>query len=173
MTTILSWDLGLSVGYAIIKAGVPPVAGSFRIPFRAYQLGEIAVHFEQMASEIMVRSKPDVIVRATRFVGHKVNPTQIGPLFGLSMKLDEMALRRRLRCFEVYEAEARDAFLSKVPRGTKAIKRAVMDACAERGWPVKDDHSCDAIVVGIHTLSMLSPNTAHESTPLFVPRTVP
>ncbi|MDE2470060.1 MAG: hypothetical protein KGL35_15275, partial [Bradyrhizobium sp.] len=91
----------------------------------------------------------------------------IGPLYGLSMLLDMMADDYRLPSYEVAESDARKAFLSAVPRKSKEIKAAVMSACALRGWPALDSHSCDAIVVALHVLAHLEPGTAVEATPLF------
>lgn len=161
------FDLGLNVGWAALESGKRPIAGSFRIQRRAQDLGGIAVDFEQRAAELFAEHRPDVVGRAARFINKFSNPVAIGPYFGLSMKLDEMAVRRRLPHYEVAEQDARKAFLDRVPRGSIAQKRAVIAACYQRGWWAADDHGCDAQCVGVHILGILEPERSHEATPLF------
>jgi hypothetical protein len=167
MLRVLAFDLGLNVGWALIEAGQRPVVGGFKIPYRAYQLGEIAIFFEARAAEIIGKKSPKVIARATRFINEKSNPLAIGPYYGLSMVLDAMAVRRRLRDVEIEESDARKAFLSTTPRKSKDIKAAVKRECEAREWPADDEHACDAIVVGLHVLNILEPGRGHETTPLF------
>ncbi len=164
---ILSADLGLNVGYALIETGVEPKAASFRIPYRATQLGQINLYFVEKMEEIIGRAKPDVIARATRIIGRRNTPASIGVYFGLSMALDAMAVARRIRDVEISESDARRSFLGKVPRKSADIKRAIIEGCASRGWWAKDDHGCDAIVVGCHAMSILRPQGTHTFEPLF------
>ena len=164
---ILAVDLGLQIGLAILEPGARPRVAYFRIPHSARDLGLIAIYFEEKMEGIIGRTKPDVIVRATRFINRQSNPLCISPYFGLSMVLDAMAIRRHIKSMEVSEQDARKAFLGNIPRGSKAIKRAIRAACLQMNYPVHDEHSCDAIVVGVHTLSILVPEIAHTMTPLF------
>ena len=159
-------DLGLNVGLGFLEPGVRPTVDYFRIPYPAVDLASIAIHFVEKMETIIAETRPDVIVRATRFVNRFSQPVAIGVYFGLSMRLDEMAGRRKIRHYEYSEQRARDAFLGSVPRGSKAQKRAVRAACVQRNWPAHDEHSCDALVIGSYALSVLEPNTAHKSTPL-------
>lgn len=165
---VLAFDLGLNVGWAILRSGTErPIARSFRIPYRATQLGEIAQHFEQEAAVVFAQAKPDLCVRAKRFVTHTSNPIAIGPYFGLSMVLDRMALERRVERDEIAEPEARNSFLGGVPRKSKTIKQALMLRCAQLGWPAQDDHVTDAICVGLHAWNLRNKTESYKSTPLF------
>jgi len=167
MTRVLAADLGLNIGLGVVEPNVRPRVSFFNIPYPARDLGSIAVFFEEKMEVVIAKVKPDVIVRATRFINRRSNPIAIGPYFGLSMVLDAMAKRRHIDHFEVFEADARRAFLEKVPRNSKEIKNAIRAAMVQRNWPCHDEHSNDAVVVGTHALSILIPGYAVTSTPLF------
>ncbi len=164
---VIAFDLGLNVGWALLEDGKRPLAGSFTIPHGAHNLGGIAIYFEQRVSVLLGEHRPDVVARAARFTNRYSNAVAIGPYFGLSMVLDAMAQKRLMRDVEVAESAARKSFLGKIPRKSKAIKKSVIAGCIERGWPAKDDHCCDAQVIAAHVLAILSPKSAHETTPLF------
>lgn len=164
---ILAFDVGLTVGFALLESGKRPIAGSFRIRRQAGDLGGIAMDFEQTASELFAKFKPDAVGRAMWFFGRFSNPISLGPVCGLSMKVDEMAAKRRLPHYTIDEPDARKAFLGHVPRRSKAIKAAIIAECHSRGWWAADDHGCDAQCVGVHILSILEPERSHEATPLF------
>lgn len=164
---VLAADLGLHVGLALIEPNCRPRISYFEIPFPARCLGKVARCFVAKMGPIIDKVKPDHIVRATRFIGKHSQPIAIGPVYGLSMRLDEMADELGIDYFEVVESDARKAFLGKVPRKSKEIKAAIRASCVQRNWPAHDEHSCDAIVVGTHALSILEPAHAVSSTPLF------
>lgn len=164
---VMGFDLGLNCGYAMLQPGERPVAGSFRINRSARDLGHIKIDFEQCAEHLIGRFNPDVIVRATRFINPKSNPIAIGPYFGLSMVLDAMAVSRHIEPVEIDEQGARKTFLGGIPRGSKAIKDRVIAECAARGWPSKDSHTCDAIVVALKILAQRDRKSALAMTPLF------
>jgi hypothetical protein len=167
MTLVLACDLGLNVGLVLVEPNTRPRVHYFRIPYPARDLGRIAQFFVQKVRPIIKKYKPDHIVRATRFINKVSNPIAIGPYFGLSMRLDELAEDHHIDHFEVIEGQARAAFLGKVPRGSEAIKDAIRAACVQRNYPTHDEHTCDAIVVGTYALSILVPSHAVTSTPLF------
>ena len=164
---VLAVDLGIHTGLALAEPGVRPRISCFDIPYPARDLGSVGIYFEEKMSEKIARAKPDVIVRATRFINRHSQPIAIGPVFGLSMVLDVMAQRRRIEHCERAESDARKAFLGKVPRKSKDIKAAVRAACMQRQFPVHDQHSCDAIVMAVFELSLRVPSYAVSSTPLF------
>lgn len=163
----MTFDLGLNVGWSVLESGKTPIAGSFRIHRRAADLGGVGVDFEQRAAELFAQYKPEAVGRAARFINRFSQPVALGPVFGLSMVLDMMAMKRRLPHYEIAESDARKAFLGKIPKGSKAIKAAIIAECHSRGWWAADDHGCDAQCVGVHILSILEPERSHEATPLF------
>lgn len=166
----MAFDLGLNVGYAIRQHDERPVAGSFRIPFRADQLGEIAQDFFTRAVPLIRHHKPDVLCRAMPIVNKRTLPYNIGPYYGLTMMLDWVAKREGIELQEFQEQDARGSFLGKVPRKSKDIKKAVIAECARRYWPAKDDHTCDAIVIALFAQTTHYPEGSIRSKPLFEER---
>jgi hypothetical protein len=134
-------------------------------------MGKTMRHADDVIRSLIIEVRPDVIAFASPFValirGRAVQPDSIRPLFGILAKIEEIADELRIRCTEWDEPSARRKFLAHVPRKSKDIKAAVMQACRDRGWPVCDDHAGDSLCIAAYALEKLEPSTAHLTTPLF------
>lgn len=175
MTRVLAIDAGMNVGYGAVGGGVAPVSGSRALKGSPRRMGVTGLDALETVRNLVLQHKPDVVAYAAPFVGRFVKPDNIRPLMSITtiveMVVEEInkgrPAGRKIRCVEVDEPEARRAFLTAVPRGTRAIKIAVQRACFARGWPCSDDHAGDALCVAAWALECVDPGHAHETTPLF------
>lgn len=168
---ILAFDPGMNFGYGGIGGHLGVQSGSRRLRGGASQMGITMRHADQVIRELILSQRPQVLAFASPFIGMRggrpIQPDAIRPLMGLMAKIEEIAEELKIRCIELSEPECRRAFLNNVPRKSADIKKAVMRACRERGWPCMDDHSADALCVASRALEIIAPDTAHEITPLF------
>lgn len=167
---VLAIDAGLTAGWGAVGAGRPPQSGSYRFEGGSRAMGKVGRAFDHFVRQLILREKPAVLAFAAPFVGRFASPDSIRPLMSMCTLLEMIGDELRLKCVEIDEPAARRAFLTKVPRCSKEIKIAVMEACFVRGWPAKDNHSADALVVASWALELLSPKEAHATTPLFQPK---
>lgn len=125
----------MNVGWGSLERGSIPQAGSFTIERAIRDLGAIAMDFEQRACEIIATQKPDVICRASCITNRFSLPQNIAPYYGLSMKLDEMARRRRIRCIERDESDCRKAFLGtcRASRARSSLRSSQLVSSAAGG----------------------------------------
>ena len=170
------------MGYAVV-GGDKIVAGSRQIQGNSTtmghsgrQCGEIirGLICDHGAIDCMTFAKPHVAmvrrydVKQRKFFIQPIAPENIRPLMGFTTIIEMIADELRIRCIEVEESSARADFLEVVPRKSKDIKSAVVQACRDRGWPCPDNHTADALCVGTFVLNKLDPSRAHERTPLFM-----
>lgn len=168
---VLALDPGLTFGFGAVGGALPVSSGSHRLDGNARELGLAGVHFEKLIAGIITQETPDLLAYAAPFVGSNkgrpVMPDQIRPLMSFITIFEMIGAKRGIRCVEVDEPEARRAFLTAVPRKSKAIKLAVQRACFARGWPCRDSHAGDALCVAAWALECEAPEKSHETTPLF------
>jgi len=170
------------MGYAAL-GGDKIAAGSLLIPGDHSTMGTSGRRCGELLRELICDLGPfDVVAFASPFVGVvrrfnpktgksepvPVRPESLRPLMGFTTIIEVVAAELKLRCVECSESEARGAFLEVVPRKSKNIESAVIQACRDRGWPCRDGHTGAALCVGSFVLSKLEPSTAHEVTPLFI-----
>jgi hypothetical protein len=148
-------------------------------------MGVAGRHFDQVVRELILQERPQVIAFASPFVGQRggqsmkiagrwqrvgaapTSPDSIRPLMSFTTLVEMIADELHIKCTEWDEATARRAFLTAVPRKSKAIKAAVMAACRQRGWPCCDNHAGDALCIASYAFERLNRSQSHELTPLF------
>jgi hypothetical protein len=165
---ILTFDAGFNLGWSLV--GRPKIfSGSHKLPGSGRQLGLALAASRVKVRDLIQIHKPDVVAIAAPFISRKATPDALRPLFAFYGQIEEEAFYAKVRCVEVYENEARGAFLGlgNVPKGTDLIKKAVMQACKDRNWPCPDNHAADSLCVGAFVLEQLDPDGAYETTPLF------
>lgn len=184
---ILAIDAGFRTGYGALGNGIEPRSGSRPIRGGARQMGIAGRDFDGVVRQLILKERPAVVAFASPFVGQTwtkptfingqkvwgkaspIPPDSIRPLMSFLTIVEMICDELRIRCVEVDEPECRRAFLTSVPRKSADIKIAVMRGCRLRGWPAMDDHAADALCVASRVLEILSPRSAHETTPLFQP----
>lgn len=168
---VIGVDLGFNLGFGVLETGKPALSGTRRVEGSSIFLGIAGRSVDRIVRELIQIHRPTVLAFASPFIGRRgfVTPVQLRPIMSFPTIVEMVCAELQLRCVEWDESRARLAFLGKgnLPAGTKAIKKAVMQACRDRGWPVMDDHSGDALCIAAYTLARLCPDKAHESQPLF------
>ncbi len=167
---VLSIDVGLRAGYAIVERGKAPKSGSHKFRNTRDDLGKLTNEFSAWCHDLIRKNRPDIVVYALPFIGRFATPASLEVIFGFSVLLELVADKRNIRCYGVNESQARRAFLTKVPKKSADIKTAMMAACLQRGWRCPDHHAADALCVASSELDKLEPDTSHEATPLFQPK---
>jgi len=173
---VIAIDPGMNLGWALL-GGKEPLSGSVRMAGSPAKMGQVMRHADRTIRELIAVHRPDVIALATIFIGSRggrpVDPHSISAVMGVKFKAEEIADELRIRAVEISEPECRRAFLTAVPKKSKAIKAAVMRACRLRGWPAGSEHAADAYCVAARAMEILDPVAAHEMTPLFQNRRKP
>lgn len=164
---VCAFDPGFSFGYGYLGGGLPPLSGSHSLPGSSRELGFALSSAETWLGKILRHERPDAVVYAIPFIGKKVTPESLKPLMCFSGMIEKVAFDLEIPCYELDESAARRHLLVHVPRRSKAIKIAVINACRARGWPVPDNHAGDALCVAALALELLKPEAAHQTTPLF------
>lgn len=173
MPTVLAVDCGFTTGWGAISDDAPPRAGSFGIAGDSGRMGVALLSFVEKMIPVIKAIAPDFVVSAAPFISRLANPVQIRPIMAFPSRLQEMCQVCSIPYREFAEGDARVFFLrpGKVPRKSKDIKLAVKQGCANRGWPARDSHSCDALCVADYAHSVLFPQSHHhERLPLFTSR---
>jgi hypothetical protein len=160
---VLAIDAGMTMGFAALGDGKPPISGSRMLKGGPRAMGVAGRHCDAELRALILQERPAAIVFATPFVGMINGKNTKGFATRMAVQPDSI----RPLCIEVDEPEARRAFLTAVPRKSKDIKIAVQRACFLRGWPCKDDHAGDALCIASWALEILDPEHSHETTPLF------
>ena len=170
------------MGYAAIGGDKPVFAGSRLISGNHSTMGPSGRRCREILLEIIAEFGPfDAIGFASPFVGIvrrfnpktgksepvPVRPEALRPLMGFTTVIEMVADELGIRCVEEDEARCRGAFLEVVPRKSRDIETAVIQACRDRGWPCTDGHTGAALCVGSFLIERLDPSRAHKTTPLF------
>lgn len=167
MIRILSFDPGLTTGFATAERGKMPLSGSHQIAADAKNLGKALSDLGRWASALISEIGPTHVILAEPFINRKSRPDALLPLYSFMGRIEEAAFEGGLKCLAVSEQAARRAFMGFVPGGTKATKIAAIQGCKDRGWPCCDNHAADALIVAGYALAILDRGHAHESDPLF------
>lgn len=165
---VLAIDAGFRLGYGVL-GGDTVLSGSHALPGSSKNLGLALYAMQQRLEHFVDVHKPDIIVIARPFISRKATPESLRPLFSMYGMVEYVAHARSMRCGEVAENTARKEFLGtdNLPSDSKRIKKAVIQACKDRGWPATDDHAADSLCVAAYALSRLQPAQSHETAPLF------
>lgn len=171
MIRVAIFDTGFNLGFGVlgrdyIRSGTHHLEGS------SYQMGEAFRSMHKTVARVVERHQPTVIGACQPFVSFKANPINMRPIFGFFCFLQYIADDLGLPFHDIYESDARKAFLSpaKIPRKSEDIKRAVMAACTLRGWPATDNHASDALCAADFLLAKLDKKSGWDRTPLFINR---
>ena len=195
MPRVLAFDAGMNLGFGALGGGQTPVSGCRRLPGGPRDMGTTGLECAKHTRALIALLKPDVVGCASPFIGKTrgkpktfikgkpvwgsgdapIPPDNIRPLLGcltvIEMVVKEINEARapedQIRCIEIDEQTARRAFLTTVPRGSKAQKKAVERGCRQRGWPCSTDHAADALCVASYILECVDRPESHRTTPLF------
>ena len=168
MTRILAIDNGKVLGFALLVGGKAST-GSFKVLESWWPLGEKALVYENRLRAMMVEHKPDVIGTAAQFVSRFTTTDNGVPLFWAFGSVLKLAAELGIRSEIIVEGEARKAILGeKMPKGSEAKKRAVWQACLDRGWRCTNYDASDALCIALAVQARLQPKKAHQTTPLFI-----
>lgn len=174
-------DTGFSLGFGVLGRNNYVRSGTHRLEGSWCQMGLAFRTMTTTVTRLVEMHKPEVIGACRPFVSMQrdpksnkfiVNHQNLIPIMGFYAKLQEIADELKLPFHDIYESDARKAFLSPapVPRKSKDIKTAINAACEARGWPANYDHASDALCAADFLLAKLDPKAVGiaERTPLFV-----
>jgi Holliday junction resolvasome RuvABC endonuclease subunit len=168
MPKILTIDNGKVLGFALLE-GAKASSGSFKVLDTWTPLGEKALIYERFVRALIEQHRPDVIGTAAQFVSRFTTTDNGVPLFWAFGCVLKLAAELGIRSEIIIEAEARRAILGeKMPKGSKAKKRAVWQACLDRGWRCTNYDASDALCIALAVQERLQPKKAHQTTPLFI-----
>lgn len=170
--TILSLDLASTSGWAYGPVGERPIYGSLRFaPVGA----ERAAYFRCLREwlhlfgqtnkiEIVVFEAP---IPASFLKGH-TNMNTMMLLYGLANHVEEYFYKSGITVFEADVADIRRHFLgSGRPYKRAEAKRAVIRKCQALDWWPQDENAADALACWHYQCSLLKPELAIETSPLF------
>lgn len=88
----------------------------------------------------------------------ETNVHTLRKLYALAGIIEFVTAERAIECSESNIGRWRSWFLKgqPKPKGTKALKRAVMDRCAEYGWQPRNDNEGDALGIWAHACAVLT-----------------
>ena len=167
MTRVLAIDNGKTLGFALL-VGASASTGSLKVLENWWPLGEKALTYERRVRALILEQKPDVIGTAAQFVSRFTTTDNGVPLFWAFGAVLKLAAEMGIRSEIIVEGEARKAILGeKMPKGSEAKKRAVWQACLDRGWRCTNFDASDALCIALAVQERLNPRRAHLTTPLF------
>lgn len=170
MLRIFVPDLGKQTGWAILE-GSRAESGSLLFVEKWWpDLGGAAVEYDRKMRDKIAEARPDVLAIATQFVSRRDTTQNSLPLFWAYGNFLKMAHEMGLPCEIINEGEARSKMLGKdvpMPRGSEAKKRAIWQACRDRGWYCSDHNCSDALCVALAAQERLDPENSYRNTPLF------
>ena len=174
MVPVLSLDIGKQLGFGLL-APDEVRSGSLEILQTWHPLGASSLTFEARVGGLIDKHRPTHLAVARPFVrysrGRMIDtPDNLVPMFGAFVLLHRLAQVRGMPLLVEQESDARSHLVGKnmMMAKSEAIKKAVMQACRDRGWPCRDDHAGDALCVAAAALERLQPKKAHQTTPLFI-----
>lgn len=174
MPRVLSFDLGKTLGFGLLEPGQPARSGSYEIVKKWSPFGDALVILENRLNGLIILHQPTHLAVARPFVRRGVGgamidtPQNLVPMFGAFAIMHRLAAMCGLPVRQIEESDARSIMLGEdMPQASAPLKAAIMQACRDRGWPVKDDHAGDALCIASAILERLQPSKAHQTTPLF------
>ena len=180
MVRLLAIDIGKQLGFGLL-APDEVRSGSLEILQTWHPLGASSLTFEDRVGALVDKYRPTHMAVARPFVrrgrgGVMIDtPDNLVPMFGAFVLLHRLAQVRGLPLLVEQESDARSHLVGKnmMMAKSEAIKKAVMQACRDRGWPCRDDHAGDALCIAAAALERLQPKKAHQTTPLFIGASAP
>ena len=177
MARLLSLDVGLTTGFAIVEGGKPPITGSVMLRGNSSTgLGPACHDLGHLLKNLIGEHKPDGLVLCTPYISKKftdISPTKL--LFGMFGIAHAVAYTANLQVYELDESRVRAAFAIKSDRSIKNrekrrkdLKNKVIQACTDRRWLVCDGHAGDAMLAAAYKLGALQQQFAIQTQPLFV-----
>lgn len=175
MVRLLAIDIGKQLGFGLL-APDEVRSGSLEIIQTWHPLGATSLIFEARVGGLIDQHRPTHMAVARPFVrrgrgGVMIDtPDNLVPMFGAFVLLHRLAQVRQLPLMVEQESDARSHLVGKnmMMAKSEAIKKAVIQACRDRGWPCRDDHAGDALCIAAAALERLQPKKAHQTTPLFI-----
>ena len=105
MIRVLVFDVGFSCAWACLQRGSDPACGTHHVAGSSINFGTAMRDADLFMSRIVKQVEPSHIVRARPFIGRFVRPMQLLPIMGFSAKVEEVASRHGIECFEVVESD--------------------------------------------------------------------
>lgn len=167
----LGVDCGFDFGWGMLEHGHLAESGTRRVEGTSTLLGKAGRSVDRIMRELIQVHRPTVVAFASPFIARrgKVTPVQLRPIMSFPTIVEMICEELHIQCVEWDEHKARLSFLGEgnLPNTSEKIKKAVMQDCRDRGWPVMDDHAGDALCIAAYTLNRLCPDQAHQTQPLF------
>ncbi|UGY13779.1 hypothetical protein HAP48_0035185 [Bradyrhizobium septentrionale] len=171
MSVILALDLASRTGWAVGEPGQEPAHGSiqFAKPGASHE-ASFSNAWGWMYSMLADFGPSTVVWEApmpTSFNRGKSNVNTTTLLYGLPAIIGACAYRCGL--YDIRKAETRDVrlhFIGQNPKRDRA-KTLVIRQCRSMGWEVEDDNEADALATWHYMCSLIRPQLALVTTPLF------
>jgi hypothetical protein len=164
----LFFDTSSHTGWAFGGGGQKVRWGSFTLS-RSYDavapfLAQAKAHIEAR----VLRFAPDQIGFEAPLLMQRDNPMRLRKLYGLAIKVEEVAFESGIPCVEASLGNIRTHFLGKgYPRKSKDVKAKVVAKCKSLGWAVTSNDEADALAGLSYLLALDDPAAALGVTPLF------
>jgi len=148
MSTVLALDLSTRVGWAAWAPGEScPAWGVQSLPRTGSDVGRYLDAYRVWLAEMINQLSPGRVVMEAPILPSTTNLATTRKLYGLAGVTELVARDHEVAAMEVNNAQVRRHFAG-VGRGKReAMKRAVVNACRERGWQPDTDDEADALAV--------------------------
>lgn len=162
-------DLGKNLGFGLLGGRNGVLSGSYQVLKSWSPLGAAVITMEIRLQALIDKHRPDVIGVARPFSKRGDTPQNLAPMYAAFTTLHRVAFINKIPLEVIQESDARSAFLGdgNMPRGSEALKKAVHQACRDRGWLARDFECSDALCIASATLDRRKPSRVHETTPLW------
>lgn len=143
---LLYFDTATSTGWACGDTGGEPVWGSFDLPRTNDDIFTFLKVFKRHVERLVDEHKPTDIGFEAPLLSPRDNPMKLRRLYGLAIKVEEVAGEKGLPCQEAPVSEVKAHMLGpKYPRDSERSKLLIRVECRKAGWEIKNSDEADAI----------------------------
>lgn len=156
---LLYFDTATSTGWAFGPTGGEPVWGSFELPRTNDDIFTFLKVFKRHVEKLVDAHKPDEIGFESPILSSKDNPLKLRKLYGLTIKVEEVAGERELPCQEAPVNEVKAHMLGRnYPRDSERSKLLIRVECRKSGWDIKNSDEADALAGWDYLQTLRDPN---------------
>jgi hypothetical protein len=172
VTDILALDIATTCGWARGHVGETPTSGSFCFGRDCSENAVFAKAIGWFSNFLAPLPRPDILVIEAMLPGGAMRgETTIGTrdrLAGLHAIVRGIAHIRGIYDISVADVgTVRQHFIGARNLRSEIAKREVLEKCRMLGWPVTDHNAGDALATWHFTCSLIKPELALQTSPLF------
>jgi Holliday junction resolvasome RuvABC endonuclease subunit len=158
----LYFDTATSTGWACGDVGGEPVWGSFELLRTGDEIYPFLRSFKLHIEKLVDVHRPERLAfEEPLLAASRDNATKLRKLYGLTIKVEEVAGERKLPCVECPASEVKAHWLGKkYPRQSDISKMMIRVEARKRGWQIKNSDEADALAGLDYLLTLDDPNHA-------------